>query len=279
MECKLSYLTMYYEEYGEGTPVLLLHGYYPDHRLMTGCMEPIFQQRPGYRRIYPDLPGMGRTPASESVNNSDAMLDTVLEFIGRVIPEGHFLVAGQSYGGYLARGVVARRKASVDGALFLCPMTVPRYKERDIPKHTVLSRDEAFLSTLNNDDAQDYFEMAVVQNKDTWERYQHEIVSGVRLANVEYLKRIRRTGYGFSFDLAAEEAIFDQPALFLTARQDASTGYRDVFQILEHYPRATFAVLDRAGHNLQIEQPTLFAALVEEWLDRVEEARHQTMSR
>jgi pimeloyl-ACP methyl ester carboxylesterase len=38
---------------------------------------------------------------------------------------------------------------------------------------------------------------------------------------------------------------------------------------LPHYPRATFAVLDVAGHNLQIEQPRLFNALMHEWLDRV----------
>jgi len=30
-------------------------------------------------------------------------------------------------------------------------------------------------------------------------------------------------------------------------------------------------VLDRAGHNLQIEQEDLFNALVNEWLDRVED--------
>lgn len=39
--------------------------------------------------------------------------------------------------------------------------------------------------------------------------------------------------------------------------------------LLPHYPRATFVVLDVAGHNLQIEQPTLFDALIMEWLDRV----------
>jgi pimeloyl-ACP methyl ester carboxylesterase len=48
-------------------------------------------------------------------------------------------------------------------------------------------------------------------------------------------------------------------------------GYRDAWEILENYPRSTFAVLDRAGHNLQIEQETLFNALVNGWLDRVEE--------
>ncbi|MET8349477.1 MULTISPECIES: hypothetical protein [unclassified Micromonospora] len=41
-----------------------------------------------------------------------------------------------------------------------------------------------------------------------------------------------------------------------------------MFALLPHYPRATFAVLDVAGHNLQIEQPRLFDALMHEWLDR-----------
>lgn len=57
----------------------------------------------------------------------------------------------------------------------------------------------------------------------------------------------------------------------LVGRQDHGVGCRDAWRILENYPRATFAVLDRAGHALQIEQPRLFDALVEEWLDRVEE--------
>jgi pimeloyl-ACP methyl ester carboxylesterase len=42
-------------------------------------------------------------------------------------------------------------------------------------------------------------------------------------------------------------------------------------ELLEHYPRATFAVLDRAGHALPHEQPELLHGLVTEWLDRVRE--------
>jgi hypothetical protein len=42
------------------------------------------------------------------------------------------------------------------------------------------------------------------------------------------------------------------------------------FALLPHYPRATFAVLDVAGHNLKMEQPHLFGALMDEWLDRVD---------
>lgn len=39
----------------------MLHGYSPDHRLMAGCMEPIFNKKSNYKRVYIDLPGMGKS--------------------------------------------------------------------------------------------------------------------------------------------------------------------------------------------------------------------------
>jgi pimeloyl-ACP methyl ester carboxylesterase len=66
-----------------------------------------------------------------------------------------------------------------------------------------------------------------------------------------------------------ERGTYERPALFLTGRQDNITGYADVYALLPHYPYASFVVLDTAGHNLQIEQPVLFDALMGEWLDRV----------
>jgi len=52
-------------------------------------------------------------------------------------------------------------------------------------------------------------------------------------------------------------------------RQDTAVGYRDQWELIENFPRASFVILDKAGHNLQIEQEGLFHALVIEWLDRV----------
>ncbi|MDU2241011.1 MAG: alpha/beta hydrolase, partial [Paenibacillus sp.] len=61
--------------------------------------------------------------------------------------------------------------------------------------------------------------------------------------------------------------------------QDAAVGYADALRLLEQYPRGTFAVMDRAGHNLQIEQEGAFNALMNEWLDRIEEARDKELLR
>ncbi len=62
MQCMVQGIPVYYETYGSGLPIMLLHGYTPDHRVTKGCMEPLFAQRPGWQRIYLDLPGMGQTP-------------------------------------------------------------------------------------------------------------------------------------------------------------------------------------------------------------------------
>jgi hypothetical protein len=39
---------------------------------------------------------------------------------------------------------------------------------------------------------------------------------------------------------------------------------------VDELPRATFAVLDAAGHQLgRLERPVVFRALVQDWLDRM----------
>ncbi len=65
MEVTVNGVPVHCDVRGSGSPVLMIHGWSPDHRLMTGCMEPVFEAlvRP-WKRIYFDLPGMGRTPGT-----------------------------------------------------------------------------------------------------------------------------------------------------------------------------------------------------------------------
>lgn len=64
-----------------------------------------------------------------------------------------------------------------------------------------------------------------------------------------------------------------KPTLILTSRQDDVVGYKAAYDMLEGFPRATFAIIDGAGHNLQIEQVNTFNMLTREWLKRVEESQ------
>ena len=89
-------------------------------------------------------------------------------------------------------------------------------------------------------------------------------------ADLPFLERVaERPGFSFAADRLPEPLF--APALILAGRQDSACGYRDAWPLLEGMPRATYVVLDRAGHDLEDVQAGLFEALTAEWLDRVEE--------
>lgn len=272
MKCKIKNLSINYEVLGQGKPVVILHGFTPDHRLMTGCMEPVFKGKDNYMRIYPDLPGMGKSENAAWINNSDDMLEIVIDFIEKIIPGENFLLAGESYGGYLSRGVIHRMPERVDGLFLLCPVVVAKSKDRKVPKHEVITIDDEFITGLSTEEIEGFDSMGVVQNRYTFERYTDEIVCGLKVANKDLLDRIRKSDFEFSFDAEMDQLQFPNPTLILVGRQDSIVGFEDAWNLLRNFPRASFAVLDRAGHNLQIEQPELFTHLTDEWLFRVEES-------
>ncbi|PZT68884.1 alpha/beta hydrolase [Streptomyces sp. SW4] len=259
---------LHFVERGEGTPVLALHGWTPDHRLMLGCLEPVFAGRPGYRRLYPDLPGMGKSPAPETITGSDGMLAAVLDFVDDHLADEPFLLVGESYGGYLARGLARARREQVLGLALICPVGVAlEHAERRVPARQVLRPDPELLASLDAWTAEQFASVSVVQTPTTLRRTREEVIAGLAVADTGALARIRRN---WALGENPEDGEpFTRPALILAGRQDDSVGYLDQFALLPHYPRASYAVLDVAGHNLQIEQPELFGALVGEWLDRV----------
>lgn len=257
-----------YKVLGEGFPIVMLHGWPLNHQVLLHCMEPVFKNRNNWKRIYIDLPGMGNSEPQPAIQNSDDMLEAVLHLLDGLIPEERFVVCGNSYGAYIARGVVHFRRNLALGLSLIAPMTIPESGDRELPSHTVLKKDEALLSRLCKDDAEEFSSMAVVQGQSEWERFRDEILLPSKQANDEFLIRVRQNGYGFSFDISPTP--FEYPSLIITGRQDHVVGYQDPWRLFEQYPRATFAVLDMAGHNLQIEQPEVFEVLVHNWLNRLE---------
>ena len=51
MECLVGETSVHCDVRGRGRPILMIHGFGPDHRLMLGCMEPVFQKYTGWKRI------------------------------------------------------------------------------------------------------------------------------------------------------------------------------------------------------------------------------------
>lgn len=190
-ECLVDGIPVHYVEHGAGTPVLALHGWMVDHRLMTGILEPILGDRPGYRRIYPDLPGMGRTPAPEKIASSDDMLDVVLGLIDDVIGDEAFLLVGQSHGGYLARAIANRRPGQVAGLALICPLGAEVMGlEREVPEHVVIHTSGDLAGILDPALEGEYRGYLVVQTPETLRRFQEREGPGFALADAPALERI-----------------------------------------------------------------------------------------
>jgi pimeloyl-ACP methyl ester carboxylesterase len=263
-------IPIYYEIQGSGKPILMIHGWSPDHRLMKGCMEPIFQSsNTEWQRIYLDLPGMGKTPGRPWLTGTDQMLEVVLEFIDGILPGQNFSVAGESYGGYLARGIIKERKNQVEGLLLICSTAIQETCQENATAFQILEKDEAFVASLSEEEREYFAGIHVVQNKRVWEQFREDILPGLQIADYTFLDNTLGQNVPYSFNVDQIEEPYQQPTLMVMGRQDSIVGYRDHWQLIENFPRASFVVLDKAGHNLQIEQDVLFNALVKEWLDRI----------
>jgi pimeloyl-ACP methyl ester carboxylesterase len=271
---------LWYEIHGEGTPIVFIHGWGVDHRDESLEYEPILAERPGWSRLYLDLPGMGRTPPAASLDRLDRYLDVLLEFLDRVLKGKRFVLAGTSAGAYLARGVLLQRSRLIDGLLLKVPVIEPGIAKRQTPPFKPLVSDPQLMTGLNPAERAALGDV-LVQNPSyvdalrmkIRERFQpaQQIAENARLEEIR--QDARR--YSLSFDVDAPGRPFDAPTLIVCGRQDTVVGYRDAWRIVENFPRATFAILDRADHGLLVDRPQLFHALVNDWLDRIEEMRRQ----
>jgi pimeloyl-ACP methyl ester carboxylesterase len=266
MEIMVGEVPVHYVEHGRGTAVLALHGAGVDHREIAGALEPAFVDMQGFRRLYPDLPGMGRTPAPATITGNDDVLDLMLGFIDATIGDEPFLVIGHSYGGYLARAIAGLRPEQAVGLALICPVGA---QPSDVPRHEVLISSADSAGGLDPDLEATYRDYFVVQTADTLRRFQERVAPAIALVDEPGLTRIF-SRWQLS-DRPETAKAYPHPVLILAGRQDASAGYKGPWELMEHYPRATFAILDRAGHALIHEQPILVQALFAEWLGRTGE--------
>jgi pimeloyl-ACP methyl ester carboxylesterase len=256
METRAGDIAVHYVEHGAGRPVLVLHGSGVDHRETEACFEPVFGGVVGFRRIYPDLPGMGRTVVSDRLRSAQDVLDTLLDFAGEVTEGAAYVLIGHSAGGYYAQAMAEREPGRVAGLALVCPL-LPGLRE--VPEHRVV----VGSGEIGDDDFRRYF---VIQSPEMLARYERHVRPAAALVDQTALARI-----GERWELARDQGpAYAGPTLVVAGRLDSTVGYAAAADLVDHYPHASLAVVDDAGHALPHEQPELLRALVAEWLARVE---------
>lgn len=265
MDCKVRKGTIHYEVFGEGVPLLILHAMGTDHRSMKGWLEPVFNNVEGYQRVYIDLPAHGRSTIDHSVKSTDDLLGNLLDFIDDIFGEREFSLVGASFGGYLAQGIFHNRRSQVKDICLLAPAL--HLKERDLPERLVLERDEALLSSLEPDIRAAFETLFIYQNEATLAAFMKEIQPGRLLANREFLASDwKAKRYYLAEEPFQDVQTLPNSALFILGKQDSICGYKDHLFLLDKFPNSTMAVLDQAGHMLQIEKREVVQTLIADWL-------------
>jgi pimeloyl-ACP methyl ester carboxylesterase len=256
MKARVGEVAVHHVAHGTGFPVLVLHGAGVDHREAEACFEPVFGDVAGFRRIYPDLPGMGQTVATEGLRSAEDILDTLLHFAWEVSDMSAYLLIGHSAGAYYAQAMAARNPGQVAGLALVCPL-LPDL--RDVPEHRVV----VGSGELGDDEFRSYF---VVQTPEMLERYERYVRPAAALVDRAALERI-----GERWEVAGDDGpAYAGPTLVVAGRRDSTVGFAAAAELVYHYPRASLAVVDDAGHALPHEQPELLRALLAEWRNRVE---------
>ena len=235
---------------------------------MVDAIEPTFIGLEGWRRIYLDLPGCGASTGFHSVRSQDDVVKLVLEFSQSLEGE-QVAVIGESRGSYIAQGLAHLEPDLIAGLCLIVPGGFPTDPPPPKPGvQTMVARPDLLenLPPAISGRA----EYLVVQNAEIIEKIRGTKVPAAKLHDAELEARVAMS-FLFSFHDELLTSRFERPSLILSGRQDSISGYADTMAMLECYPRATYGLLDTAGHSLSWERPELFKALLRDWLVRLEQ--------
>lgn len=254
-------------EFGSGFPLLVLHGGKLDHRHMVDAVEPSFEGLEGWRRVYLDLPGCGQSTGFEDVQSQDDVASCVLDFARSNFGSGGIAVIGESRGSYIAQGLAHSDPELIAGLCLIVPGGFPTDPPPPKPEaRPIVARPDLLKGQPSS--VAGRAERLVIQTPEIIEKIRQTKVPAAALHDADLEARVTDK-FLFSYHNEMLASRFVKPSLILSGRQDSISGYADTMAMLECYPRATYGLLDTAGHSLSWERPALFTAMLRDWLKRL----------
>ncbi|WP_057896379.1 alpha/beta fold hydrolase [Liquorilactobacillus oeni] len=263
MHKQINNISIHYEIIGKGQSIIFLHGLCLDLNSMKLNYEPLLLQS-RYQRIYIDLPGMGESDSfSKPQPSGDYLLELIVKFIDK-LNIGNFYLCGHSYGGYLALGIAYKYPKRVKGLFLSCPVVTANPDNRITENHVVIkNKNTSFNEKINYNS--NFLKMNVIINDSALKKYLDETVTGLKKCNFNFVKRLRDNNFSY-YQLNEEPRIKKMPSripiFLLLGKHDHFVGYKEQVKLAMNFKKCNLLVLENAGHNLQIDQPELFASCV-----------------
>jgi len=248
---------------GDGPALLLVHGFPLDRSLWMHQVATLS----GWRRIAPDLRGLGEADAPEGGYSMAVYADDLARLLDK-LRVAKAVVAGLSMGGYVAFEMLRRHRDRVAG-LILCdtkaePDTADGRKARD--EMAALAREKGAAAVAER--------MVPKLLGRTTRQTQPQLVQQV----TDMIARAPVSGI-----VGALEAMRDRPdstpllptitvpTLIVVGQEDDLTPPANARTMVDAIPHAALTTIAGAGHASPLEAPTAVSRVMAEFLEAVRE--------
>lgn len=268
-------VSLYVEDQGEGPAIITLHGG-PGMGSRHGDAETFGQfAQEGYRIISYDQRGNGQSGGAEPYSHEQFNADT--EALRQELGLGKIVIAGGSYGGYLALEYALRYPENVAGVILRDTAASNAYR------YTAHERALASgLPGIDQDMLNRLFDGKTASDEDFKQMYAAiqplYYVSASAEAMGEHLNAItfrhETHNWAFSknqphFNLVPRLSTIQAPTLVLCGRHDWITPLEASEEIAREIPNARLVVFENSGHSPQVEEKEKFLAEVRSFLHQV----------
>ena len=256
-------ISLNYTEYGQGRPILILHGLFGSNRNWQGIARSLSEN---HRIITPDLRNHGKSGHADGMSYEE-MADDIIFLINN-LKLNNVILIGHSMGGKVAM-TLALNYPDYISALIIVDIAPVHYNHNF--KHLIEAMTSLDLSSLKNrNDAE------AELNKVTKEKgvVQFVLQNLIREDN-KYCWRINLQQIAFSLTSISQfpekfETVESRlPTLFLGGSE--SNYIRSIHnqKIFDYFPSAEIIMLDGAGHWLHAEKPEEFLNHVKTFINYV----------
>jgi len=251
------------DDSGEGTALVLLHGFPLDHSMWKDQIARFSSSR---RVVAIDLRGFGKSPSRNKTVTMTEFADDVAAVL-KAMNLGQVVLCGLSMGGYIAFAFQEKHRDLLKG-LILCDTrsladTPEAAKARRVTAERVLKEGTSFLA--------DTMLPKLFAEKTALTR--PEIVDETRrVIEAASPAGVSAAGRGMAErrDYSDELAGIDIPCLVIVGEHDAISPVVEMTSIAHRMPQAELRVIPGAGHMAPLENPAAVNEAIEAFLGRID---------
>lgn len=243
--------SIYYHDFGQGEPILLVHGFPLDHTQWKHQLETLSKS---FRVIAPDLAGFGGSVRLKPLETLKIFADELIELLDELnLPKVHF--CGLSMGGYIG-WQFWKHYASRLSSLIACNTRAAADSEtvaraRRVTAHNV--RHEG-LDKFANDMVSKLF---APEHLKQMASQVEEVRQVILNTNVETVAQSLEA-MAIRPDATSWLSAIENPMLFIAGSEDGVTPAKEMKDNAALPPNARYVEIDGAGHLSPLENPAEF---------------------